>query len=237
MKTIQEMKKAIVLGNGISRLQVKLPKNVRTYGCNAIYRDNIVNDLVSVDPAMQHEIYGSGYARYHQCWFSSWSPVNSVHDYNNFKTILQENILDAAPAAPASVKRFKIIENDRVSESCIIAGQGDIYYITWLYDNDLVTPLPPATKSAGEIALELAANHHNIIFMIGFDGVGNVYRDTKNYYSYDGPYNEWYDGHEQIYKNNPNISFYRVNCKMKESMIPNCINITEEVFLSLANSE
>ena len=46
------MENAIVYGNGLSRLDFTLPKSpiiFRTYGCNGIYKEFNVNDLVVVD--------------------------------------------------------------------------------------------------------------------------------------------------------------------------------------------
>ena len=56
------LNRAIVLGNGESRrwLETYSLENwnhdIPTWGCNAIYRDMYVDNLVSVDYAMQQEI-------------------------------------------------------------------------------------------------------------------------------------------------------------------------------------
>ena len=61
------MHKALVIGNGESRSWFKpchqhiLDNTVITWGCNAIYRDGFVHNLVAVDYGMQQEIYDSGY--------------------------------------------------------------------------------------------------------------------------------------------------------------------------------
>ena len=50
----------MVYGNGESRKQfdkLRFMGNYTTWGCNAIYRDLNVDNLVSVDYAMQQEIY------------------------------------------------------------------------------------------------------------------------------------------------------------------------------------
>lgn len=207
---------AIVLGNGESRLGIELPDTVRTYGCNAIYRDCKVNDLVAVDPAIQYEIYSSGYVTRNRCWFASWSPIHNSREVKGF--------MEFTPAS-------NIIQNKKIGEYCNIAGQGDKFYVTWIYENDSVNDLGPVEKSAGEVAIELAIKHKKKhIFMLGFDGEGNIYRGTDNYFDKDGPYNEWYDGHEQIYADNPDVTFYRVNCDMKKSVLSNCLYITEETF-------
>lgn len=208
---------ALILGNGRSRLGIELPKHVyHTYGCNAIYRTMNVMHLVSVDVAMQHEIYCSGYSNNNICWFPGWKPNNNIEDYDNLF-----NYVDPS----------KVIENSPKTDRCCIAGVGDSYYVTWVDAEDCVTALPEANKSAGEIAIELAIKHgHTTLFLIGFDGKSNVYSGTKNYHIQDGPYEEWYDGHEEIYSKNTEVTFYRVNCKMKESILPNCIHIDTETF-------
>ena len=87
---LYEMNKALVIGNGESRAWCKpchqqiLDSKVITWGCNAIYRDGTVNNLVSVDYGMQQEIYDSGYALdksghddYKLVHFANWSPLPS----------------------------------------------------------------------------------------------------------------------------------------------------------------
>jgi len=209
----------IVLGNGESRLGIELPEVIRTYGCNAIYRDSRITDLIAVDPAIQHEIYSSGYVTRNMCWFASWSPV---HNSREVKALME------------FTHAYNIIQNKKIGEYCSIAGQGDKFYVTWIYENDTVHDLGPVEKSAGEVAIELAIKHKKKhIFMIGFDGKGNLYRGTENYYDEDGPYAEWYDGHEDIYNKNPDVTFYRVNCNMQESLMPNCLHIDNETFREL----
>jgi hypothetical protein len=50
---------ALVIGNGKSRLQFdlnQLQQLFTTYGCNALYRDHVPDNLVAVDPNMIYEI-------------------------------------------------------------------------------------------------------------------------------------------------------------------------------------
>ena len=65
------------MGNGESRkwFTPTTLSPLVTWGCNAIYRDGVVDNLVSVDYAMQQEIYKSEYHKNVQCWFSDWSPL------------------------------------------------------------------------------------------------------------------------------------------------------------------
>ncbi len=214
---------ALIIGNGSSRRGFKYTESIiRIYGCNALYRNNNIkfDDLVAIDPAMQHEIYISGYVKHKRCWFASWKTISSSRDY---KTLLEY------------VEPNNIIENERnKSDRCIIAGVGDKFYITWLYEEDMVHDIGNARESAGESAIKLAIKHgHSKIFLLGFDGVGNIYRGTKNYYNEDGPLKEWWSGHEKIYKENPDITFYRINCKMLKSDAPNCLYINNIEFLDM----
>ena len=82
--------KAIVFGNGESRKWCEGNqhnwKDIPTWGCNAIYRDFWVDNLVAVDYAMQQEIYTSdlldeqhdsddveqGSMKFH---FANWNPI------------------------------------------------------------------------------------------------------------------------------------------------------------------
>ena len=71
----------MVYGNGESRKQfdkLRFMKDFTTWGCNAIYRDLNVDNLVSVDYAMQQEIYESGYVKDNVCYFTDWSVLPSV---------------------------------------------------------------------------------------------------------------------------------------------------------------
>ena len=55
------MDKALVIGNGESRswYKPKVLNDVVTWGCNAIYRDGDVDNLVAIDYGIQQEIYDS----------------------------------------------------------------------------------------------------------------------------------------------------------------------------------
>ena len=62
------MSKHIVYGNGESRPRKPIVGgDFITWGCNAIYRDFVLDNLVSVDYNMQQEIYESGYAIRNKC--------------------------------------------------------------------------------------------------------------------------------------------------------------------------
>ena len=68
--------KALVYGNGESRKDWNVNKSYNgftTLGCNAIYRDCKVDNLVAIDYEIQQEIYKSGYPIKNKCHFADWS--------------------------------------------------------------------------------------------------------------------------------------------------------------------
>jgi len=70
------LSKAVVIGNGESRKwfsDKQYEVNAVTWGCNAIYRDVVVDNLVAVDYGMQQEIYETSFYKDNQCWFANWS--------------------------------------------------------------------------------------------------------------------------------------------------------------------
>ena len=59
--------KHYIYGNGQSRIGYGVARmDGVSWGCNAIYRDHEVDNLVAVDYGIQGEIIESGYARRHQ---------------------------------------------------------------------------------------------------------------------------------------------------------------------------
>ena len=68
--------RTIVYGNGKSRQKWNVNEkldNVVTWGCNRIFNDVKVDNLVAVDYHVQHLIYESGYAHENKCWFRDWN--------------------------------------------------------------------------------------------------------------------------------------------------------------------
>lgn len=60
---------AFVLGNGVSRLEIKIEQLVghgAVYGCNALYRTHSPTALVATDQHIAREIQESGYAKMHR---------------------------------------------------------------------------------------------------------------------------------------------------------------------------
>ena len=93
------MKSAVVLGNGESRSwfcpdYLEYPiADLELWGCNAIYRDGVVDNLVSMDYAMQQEIYMSGYPLNNKCWFANWTRVPTQNQMHLMIVLFQVKIL------------------------------------------------------------------------------------------------------------------------------------------------
>jgi len=78
---------AFVLGNGTSRLKLKLnklPTVATIYACNAIYREFEPNYLIAVDTKMVNEIIESGYHLTHQVWTNPNRGLTSTDKINFF---------------------------------------------------------------------------------------------------------------------------------------------------------
>ena len=76
------MSDLFVLGNGESRKDIDvdlLKAKGKVYGCNAIFREHELDGLIAVDPMLEHEIYQSGYAHKHPCYFRSWDDMPVDH--------------------------------------------------------------------------------------------------------------------------------------------------------------
>ena len=171
--------KVIVYGNGKSRQKWNVNEkfdDVTTWGCNAIFRDVKVDNLVSVDYAMQHKIYESGYAHKNKCWFADWNIIPEY--FSGFDTISAEN---------SSV----VIENKKNNRSgCVINGKENEpekgLYITWVDNDDMVENIEyPKEWSAGTTATHLACQQGaKEIYLIGFDlnddPINNVYEREYN---------------------------------------------------------
>jgi len=123
---------ALVIGNGESRSWFN-PSNqtdmseVQTWGCNALYRDGKVDNLVATDAAMQHEIYKSGYVIDNNCFFMDWNLLPGdvgetfLMGYDIPKELIHKN--------ERIIKPYVVSDNGetkhpvKVKESCVIRGK------------------------------------------------------------------------------------------------------------------
>ena len=168
------MRKAIVYGNGESRpIQPIIGGDFITWGCNAIYRDFAVDNLVSVDYPMQQEIYESGYAMKNKCWFSDWEllpaefnvqmmlagnngPVYETWQGNKKSCVVQGKTQDTVEA---NIQEVKIYNPDIDIEDLRKKAEKDVgTYVTWVdeYNDKVINIDYPKGWSAGNTALYLA---------------------------------------------------------------------------------
>jgi len=233
------MNKHIVYGNGESRPRKPIiGGDFKTWGCNAIYRDFALDNLVSVDYNMQQEIYESGYALKNKCWFSDWSILPdfdadlmkigwSDNDGKIYETeklsrtdcvvqgktreLVESNILDAMSQNP------NLVEKDLRQKM-----EKDIgLYITWVDKDDQVMKIDyPRGWSAGNTALYLACKDGaEEVYMLGFDGssysenLNNIYKGSKNYLPEESRglnTINWDNQFKILQKEFPDVKFYKV---------------------------
>ena len=163
---------AYVYGNGESRKGWDINQKfegVTTWGCNAIYRDGVVDNLVCVDYSMQQEIYESGYPLENTCWFLDWDILPP--EFSGLEVIREQH---------------KVIhENTPTNEGCVVNGKNDgDLYITWITSENGICDIPyPKDWCSGATAVHLACQQGATeLFLLGFDlSINNIYESTKNY--------------------------------------------------------
>ena len=168
--------RTIVYGNGKSRLKWDLKQNLHddiiTWGCNRIYNDIVVDNLVAMDYWIQHAVYTSGYANKNNCWFADWSVLPKEFDINHMREGWE-----------------KIIENDRTEYGCVVNAHHKPpvigLYIIWVNEEDKVNEVEfPKEWSSGTTAVHLACQKGaKEIYLMGFDmsakPINNVYEEEQ----------------------------------------------------------
>ena len=208
------MHKALVIGNGESRSWFKPchqdigDNSVITWGCNALYRDGYVHNLVSVDYGMQQEIYDSGYCLDNPEYgdiknvhFANWSPVPSeVADmmfmgfdipesfiHKSKKRTTQCVISGKDPTTLQEKIKVAMDMNPHLDMNDLkLKMEKDVgVWITYVEEDDIVSNIDyPIGWSTGNTALHLAAQAQpSEIYILGYD-----------LSSYDKPLNNIYKG-------------------------------------------
>jgi|TARA_B110000285_G_scaffold149432_1_gene166825 hypothetical protein len=227
--------KHLVIGNGESRKwfgEKQYEVNAVTWGCNAIYRDVMVDNLVAVDYGMQQEIYDSGYSGV--CHFANWSVLpSSVADMMFMGYDIPE----------AFVHRSK-----NRTDNCVISGKDPVtlkeriesaiqmfpsldmkdlqmkmekdvgVWITYVSEDDNINTIDfPIGWSAGNTAMHLACQQGATeIYILGFDlssydePLNNMYKGTDNYLSGDArgfnPVN-WQNQMQTVFREFKDVQF------------------------------
>ena len=195
----KNMTKVFALGNGESRKTLDLDvlkTKGKVYGCNAIYRDSMVDALVVVDGGMMHEVYSSGYALQNKCYFRSWSKLPAMAYDALIDINLFEGWHDAMHTENEKCHRTQFVMNgtdpNQMMKLLYLAkklaeeegrefDEIDIrqklgthqQWVTWVEDIDKVEIIPEDYSgwSAGPIAVRMAIEDNNPtdVYLIGFD--------------------------------------------------------------------
>ena len=253
--------KAVVIGNGESRSWDNPDTtwaDIRTWGCNAVYRDATPDNLVAMDYAMQQEIYDSGYKG--KCYFSNWTIVPSevadmmLMGFDIPETFIHKSknrtdqcvISGKDPATlhekvEAAIKQFPKLDINDLK----LKMEKDVgIWITYVNEDDNITDVGNSVLSTGNMALLLACHEHGAkeIYMLGYDlssydeSLNNIYKGTDNYLPATAkgfnPIN-WTNQMNELFDKYKNITFYWVDCnrsltKTKEH--DNIIYLTKEEF-------
>ena len=177
------MSRALVYGNGKSRLKwnlnQELQDNITTWGCNRIYNDTVVDNLVAVDCHVTHMVYKSGYANNNKCWFANWNILPKEFDVDYMRKKFYDYPIG------------KLMENSKTEHGCVINGReqepNQGLYINWNNEKDMVENIEfPKEWSSGTTAVHLACQQGaKEIYLMGFDlsenPLNNVYEELQKH--------------------------------------------------------
>ena len=211
--------KAIVFGNGESRKwadedgnffwPLSTQTDMTTWGCNAVYRDFWVDNLVSVDYGMQQEIYQDTLCQdTMDLHFANWSPLPAeIPDMMFMGYDIPDEFVHKTKRAGNHTEQCVVSGKDpsKIQESIDLTlkehpnldpkdlkmkMEKDVgIWITYLRENDNVKPIDfPVGWSAGTTAMHLACQGElRELYMLGFDlssydePLNNIYKGTDNY--------------------------------------------------------
>ena len=227
----------LVYGNGESRPRELPSGNYISWGCNAIYRDLTVDNLVVIDYPMQQEVYESNYSMKNKCWFADWEvlptefapdaiisgwddPIYETPKKGRSSCVVQGKTKETVEANLREMLQYN--PDIDVEDFKRKAGKDIGLYITWVeeYNDKVINIDYPKGWSAGNTALYLACKYGATeIYMLGFDGsdykkpINNVYKGSDNYL----PANSrgfnttsWDNQFKMVQRDFPNVKFYKV---------------------------
>ena len=204
--------RTVVYGNGKSRLKWDLKQNLHddiiTWGCNRIYNDTVVDNLVAVDYWIQHMVYESGYAKTNKCWFLDWQILPVDFDIT-----------------PMRLEYYNHQENEKNTGGKVVRGKDQPplkgLYITWVDENDMVEDIVfPKEWGSGTTAIHLACQQGaKEIYLMGFDMSGrpinNVYEEEQKKFKINDdnrPFRfDWTNELKTTIKEYPNTNFIWVD--------------------------
>ena len=208
------MKRVFCVGIGESRRNVNLDalrKFGKIYGCNAMYRDYTPDVLVAVDQGIIHEIYQSGYAYAHECYFRNWNiqeekmfhtsvygtndpeMINYIDSLNLLKTNEKGRCTKFTHGGSALINFANQVKRDpnklkQYQESFKTK-------VSWVRDDDKVHSIRDVLGgqdlgwAAGPTAVWLAIKNEQPqqVYLLGHDlnsktnNINNLYKGTPNY--------------------------------------------------------
>ena len=163
----------LVYGNGESRPRELPSGDYVSWGCNAIYRDLILDNLVVIDYPIQQEVYESDYPMKNKCWFADWEvlPAEFAPDaivsgwddsiYESRKKSRSSCVVQGKTKETVEANLQEILQHnpDLDIEDFRIKAEKDVgLYITWVeeYNDKVINIDYPKGWSAGNTALYLA---------------------------------------------------------------------------------
>jgi hypothetical protein len=211
-----------------------------TWGCNAIYRDVVVDNLVAVDYGMQQEIHERCDYRDINCHFANWS-------------VLPSSVADMMFLGYDIPEAF-IHKSSPVTGQCVISGKDPVnlhekieaaiqmhpeldmndlrmkmekdvgIWITYVYEDDNINTIDfPIGWSTGNTAIHLACQSGATeIYILGFDlssydePLNNLYKGTDNYLPSDAKgFNSvnWKNQMQTVFREFKDVQFSWVDAK------------------------
>jgi hypothetical protein len=238
------MSRAVVIGNGESRKwfsgDVCLDMDAITWGCNAIYRDVMVDNLVAVDYGMQQEIYESNDWRDIHCHFANWSVLPaSVADmmfmgYDIPETFIHKSKIKTDNCVVSGKDPMTLHERieaaiqmhpDLDMKDLRMKMEKDVgVWITYVNEDDNINNIDfPVGWSAGNTAMHLACQQGaSEIYILGFDlssydePLNNIYKGTDNYLPSDAKgFNSvnWKNQMQTVFREFKDVQFSWVDAK------------------------
>jgi len=230
--------RVFIIGNGESRKDfdlTKLRKHGKIYACNAYYRDNPLPDvLIAVDSTMTHEIYHKGIAHKIPCYFREWTKCPNFMYETMLQGMLHTQDKDKADKVVTNADKgdmYVMNAHTIKGEATIRKEDGTKFkkdvdnthiYVSWITDGDMTQEWEDPGYHAGATAGHVACKYEKPteVYMIGMDLISdtklynNIYKGTKNYSSAHfepTPTGIWEAEWLRVFKDNPNVSFYKVN--------------------------
>ena len=259
------MSRAVVIGNGESRKwfsDKQYEVDAVTWGCNAIYRDMVTDNLVAVDYGMQQEIHERCDYRDINCHFANWS-------------VLPASVADMMFLGYDIPEAF-IHKSSPVTDQCVISGKDPMtlherietainmnpeldmkdlrmkmekdvgVWITYVDENDHINNIDfPIGWSAGNTALHLACQQGATeVYIMGFDlssydePLNNLYKGTDNYLPSDAKgFNStnWMNQMQTVFREFKDITFSWVDAKEQFIQENNLSYLTKAEFCDKVN--